>query len=139
MRATRVFESCLYAEDLEAEVPFFEKVLGLPLVSRMTDRGLAFRCGAGVVLIFDPRRTRLRESDIPTHGATGAGHLAFVVQPEELDQWRKHLAANAVTIEVEVHWQEGGTSVYFRDPAGNSIELAPPTLWGFHGAPVPRD
>ncbi len=31
---------------------------------------------------------------------------------------------------MEVNWDQGGTSLYFRDPAGNSIELAPPTLWG---------
>ena len=26
-------------------------------------------------------------------------------------------------------WDEGGRSIYFRDPAGNVVELAPPTLW----------
>ena len=31
---------------------------------------------------------------------------------------------------MEVPWPEGGRSIYFRDPAGNSLELAPPTLWG---------
>jgi catechol 2,3-dioxygenase-like lactoylglutathione lyase family enzyme len=132
MKATQVFESCLYAEDLEAERIFFENVLGLTLVSKMPGRGLAFRCGQGVVLIFDPRRTRIRESEIPTHGSAGPGHLAFLVQPEELPRWQAHLATCSVAIESEVTWPEGGTSVYFRDPAGNSIELAPPTLWGFN-------
>ena len=35
-----------------------------------------------------------------------------------------------VAIESEVDWPSGGTSLYFRDPAGNVLELAPPTLWG---------
>jgi hypothetical protein len=35
-----------------------------------------------------------------------------------------------VEIEREVDWDEGGTSLYVRDPAGNSVELAPPTIWG---------
>jgi catechol 2,3-dioxygenase-like lactoylglutathione lyase family enzyme len=34
-----------------------------------------------------------------------------------------------VSIEREVDWDEGGRSIYFRDPAGNVVELAPPTLW----------
>lgn len=138
MNATQVFESCLYAENLAAEKKFFESVLGLTLISETPGRGLAFRCGGGVVLVFDPRRTRIRESEIPTHGTSGAGHLAFLVQPEELHRWRAHLSACGVPIESEVTWPEGGTSVYFRDPAGNSIELAPPTLWGFGNATAAR-
>jgi hypothetical protein len=59
--------------------------------------------------------------------------MAFVVPPAELDDWRRHLASCGVPIETEVNWPEGGCSLYFRDPAGNSIELAPPTLWGFGG------
>jgi hypothetical protein len=35
-----------------------------------------------------------------------------------------------VPIEREIEWDEGGTSIYVRDPAGNSVELAPPTIWG---------
>ena len=34
-----------------------------------------------------------------------------------------------VAIEAEVEWPSGGRSLYFRDPAGNVVELAPPTLW----------
>jgi hypothetical protein len=36
----------------------------------------------------------------------------------------------AIPIEREVEWEEGGHSIYFRDPAGNVVELAPPSLWG---------
>jgi len=32
-------------------------------------------------------------------------------------------------VEKEINWEDGGTSIYFRDPAGNSVELAPATLW----------
>ena len=34
---------------------FYHDILGLEIVSRMDDRGLAFRCGATVLLVFDPR------------------------------------------------------------------------------------
>ena len=33
-------------------------------------------------------------------------------------------------IESEVTWPGGGTSIYFRDPAGNCLELAPGRIWG---------
>ncbi len=50
--------------------------------------------------------------------------------PEEFDHWQRRLAVAGVTIEQIVDWEQGGRSIYFRDPAGNSLELAPPTLWG---------
>ncbi len=133
MKATRIFETCLYAEDLDAAEQFYRRVLGLEVASRMPGRGLALRCGFGVLLVFDPRVTRVHDRAVPTHWTEGAGHMAFVVPPAELDGWRRHLAACGVPIETEVNWPEGGCSLYFRDPAGNSIELAPPTLWGFGG------
>jgi catechol-2,3-dioxygenase len=61
--------------------------------------------------------------------------MAFAVSGTELDGWRAHLADCQVPIEIEVEWPEGGRSIYFRDPAGNSVELAPPTMWGFGAAP----
>lgn len=131
MKAALIFETCLYAEDLAAAEDFYVRVMGLELASKMPGRGLAFACDNGVLLVFDPRRTRVRDMAVPTHGTDGAGHMAFRIRPAEIDTWREHLAARAVPIETEVEWPQGGRSIYFRDPAGNSIELAPPTLWGF--------
>ena len=101
------------------------------MASDFSDRGIAFRCGAGVVIVFNPAKSRDAHHGIPGHGTTGAGHLAFAVEPDELPAWREHLKNGGVAIESEVEWETGGRSIYFRDPAGNSLELAPPTLWGF--------
>ena len=57
-------------------------------------------------------------------------HVAFAVKPEDLAAWREQLRQAAIPIEREVEWEEGGHSIYFRDPAGNVVELAPPTIWG---------
>ena len=135
MQAARVFESCLYAEDLEAAKDFYTRVLGLAMVSENPGRGVVFRCGEGFILIFDPRRTRVKESVVPLHGCTGAGHLAFLAEDHELPAWRERLAACGIEIETEVEWPVGGRSLYFRDPAGNSLEIAPPTLWGYRDSP----
>ena len=55
--------------------------------------------------------------------------MAFAVDESEIDSWRRHLQQCGVAIEAEVAWPESGRSVYFRDPAGNILELAPPALW----------
>jgi len=52
-----------------------------------------------------------------------------VVEDSELELWRARLMSFGVTIEAEVAWPSGGRSLYFRDPARNVVEFAPPTLW----------
>ena len=37
-----------------------------------------------------------------------------------------------IAIESEITWKNGARSVYFRDPAGNSLEFAEPKLWGYN-------
>ena len=49
----------------------------------------------------------------------------------ELEAWRGHLGVAEVEIEHEQEWPSGGRSIYFRDPAGNSIELITRGSWGF--------
>ena len=110
---------------------FYEQVLGLETISDMSERGVALRCGFGVLLLFDPDVTERGSELVGAHGARGAGHVAFEVPDDELDAWRVHLERCRVEIESEVDWPAGGHSVYFRDPAGNSIELAVRPVWGF--------
>ncbi|HXU46705.1 MAG TPA: VOC family protein [Thermoanaerobaculia bacterium] len=133
MPAPRLFETCLYAPDLAATVDFYRRVFGLEVISDFSPRGAALRCASGVLLIFCPERTRefrAERPEIPLHGAEGSGHVAFLAAEEELPAWRARLADLGIEIESEVDWPEGGRSIYLRDPAGNSVELAPPTLWG---------
>lgn len=129
MLLSQLSEAAIYMNDLQAAEQFYHGILGLELISRMEDRGLAFRCGATVLLVFDPARTRIPDAGVPTHGATGEGHIAFVVDDSELDVWRDRLAQCGIPVEAEVNWPTGGRSLYFRDPARNVVELAPPTLW----------
>lgn len=132
MHVNRILETCLYVDDLKAAEEFYTGVLGLEAFSRVEGRHTFFRCGQGVFLLFNPVRTVRPEGAIPVppHGARGAGHVAFVMQKDELPSWRDHLHQNGVEIEAEVTWPSGGQSLYFRDPAGNSVELATPQIWG---------
>ena len=129
MRPNRIFETVLYAEDLAAAEQFYRDAVGLEVIGR-SDPVVVFRCGGGVLLIFDPRKTGVPGRDVPSHGSSAVGHIAFAVKPEELNAWRKQLHEAGIPIELEMDWEEGGRSIYFRDSAGNIVELAPPTLWG---------
>jgi catechol 2,3-dioxygenase-like lactoylglutathione lyase family enzyme len=132
-----VLEACLYADDLDAAHRFYTGVLGLEAISRDGDRHLFFRAGDSTMfLVFNPVRTAEVHEEtassiaVPPHGATGPGHVAFAVADADIDEWRRHLSARGITIEREIIWPNGGRSLYVRDPAGNSIELASPRLWG---------
>jgi len=129
MKLGQLSEAAIYTSDLGAAERFYHGVLGLEIVSSMENRGISFRCGETVLLVFDPARTRIPDAGVPTHGASGEGHIAFVIDASEIDSWRARLTECGVAIEAEVDWPGGGRSLYFRDPAGNVVELAPPTLW----------
>jgi catechol 2,3-dioxygenase-like lactoylglutathione lyase family enzyme len=111
-------------------------VLGLQLLEQPTELSAAFRLGdGGVLLLFDPVRSSVPGRPVPSHGATGAGHVAFAVEVGTLDAFAEALRRAGVAIEQEITWSEGGRSVYVRDPAGNSVEVVDGEAWPM----TPRD
>ncbi len=135
MGGLRVLETSLYVYDLDAAERFYHGVLGLDVCGRHPGRHVFFQCGEGVLLVFVPEATAgattsVDGTAIPLHGADGPGHVAFAVPEPELAAWKGRLIERGVAIEAEVRWPQGGRSVYFRDPAGNSLELASPAIWG---------
>ncbi|MCI0362049.1 MAG: VOC family protein [Planctomycetaceae bacterium] len=133
-KLAHVLESCLYAGDLEAAERFYAEVLGLTLHGKQPGRHLFFRCGDRMILLFNPAESSKPAThnglDVPVHGTTGPGHLCFAVHEASLPAWPAHLAGHGVAIEKIIDWPGGGRSLYFRDPAGNSLELATPRIWG---------
>jgi catechol 2,3-dioxygenase-like lactoylglutathione lyase family enzyme len=131
---SQILESALYAEDLDAAEAFYGRTLGLEKIWRVGNRHVFFRCGPGVLLIFNPAETALPykqdQLPIPPHGTHGPGHLCFRATSDEIDEWAARLTAADVEIESVVEWPEGGRSIYFRDPAGNSLEFAEARIWG---------
>jgi catechol 2,3-dioxygenase-like lactoylglutathione lyase family enzyme len=131
MRPLRIIETCLYVDDLEAAEAFYVRVLGLEIYARVPGRHVFFRSGDGMFLLFDAAATvKPGLPGIPPHGASGAGHTAFAIGEADLEAWRAKLRAEGVEIESDYTWPGGGRSLYFRDPAGNSIELTTPRTWG---------
>ena len=137
-RIAGLLEAAVYGPDLDALERFYVDVLGLAPIARTPGRNVVLRAGSAAVILFDPATSAATGGAFPPHGSRGAGHVAFVVAGDELAGWRDRLAAARVAIEQETGWPEGGTSVYFRDPAGNLVELAPPTLWGGLGTALVR-
>ena len=130
-----ILEVVLYAPDLDAAEAFYGGVLELERIARQGDRHIFFRCGQTVLLIFSPEETaKPAPSDalpVPSHGARGAGHLCFRVSGDALDRMVARLTAAAIAIEADFRWPGGARSIYFRDPADNSLECAEPKLWNF--------
>jgi len=129
MQIDGILETCLYVDDLDAAEEFYSRILGIEPFSRVENRHVFFQLGPQMLLLFNPTET-VKPGDVPSHGAVGPGHVAFAVTPDRIPQWREHLQRNNVSIEAEVTWPSGGKSIYFRDPAGNSLEVATARVWG---------
>jgi catechol 2,3-dioxygenase-like lactoylglutathione lyase family enzyme len=125
----RVLETILYVDDLDAAEQFYGGVLGLEPDSRKPGLFVFFKCGNGMLLLFEPEAASTGRN-VPAHGAKGPGHTCFAVAERDLDPWKERLEAAGIVIEQEIDWPRGGRSFYFRDPAGNSLELATPRIWG---------
>ena len=135
MQPTGVLETVLYAADLEEAERFYAEALGLVPFSKLAGRQLFYRIGNQVLLVFNPDATAKPQPatalPVPPHGSHGPGHVCFKATARDLDRWREHLEAKGVSIESDFVWPaSGGRSIYFRDPAGNCLELAEPRIWG---------
>ena len=137
-------ETALYADDLDAARMFWTDIMGLEEIVSVPGRHVFFRTAdqprPQVLLVFNPEATEVppkadADQPVPPHGARGPGHFCLAVAPDRLDAWRDHLEAKDITIEADCRWPNGRRSLYFRDPAGNSIELADPAIWAPKGVP----
>lgn len=135
MQPTAILESALYVSDLDAAEGFYADLLGLKLLGKVDGRHVFFQCGSGVLLLFNAEATKVPPSadaklPVPAHGTVGDGHLCFAASGDEIERWKAHLSAKGIEIESSFEWPQGGRSIYFRDPSGNSIEFAEPRIWG---------
>lgn len=127
-----LLETILYTPDPIATARFYMDIIGLRLLEEPNERMAALRIDeASVLLLFEPTWSARPGRDVPSHGAMGPGHIGFRV--DDLDAWPARLAECGIEIEMEFTWPEGffrkGRSIYFRDPAGNSVELLSADIW----------
>ena len=132
-RVTRVLETCLHVEDVERSARFYEELFGFRRMAGDA-RFCAFDVAkSSVLLLFlrggTPAPVRVPGGWIPPHDGSGRMHFAFAIPVEDLAAWEFRLASAGIPIESRVNWQEGGVSLYFRDPDEHLVELATPGLW----------
>ncbi|MGI9354929.1 MAG: VOC family protein [Rhizobiaceae bacterium] len=129
-----ILETAIYTNDLDAAEAFYGGLLGLEVVTKKENRHVFFRLETSMLLVFNPKETMKEgKGDVPGHGTTGRGHFCFAASLEEQDMWEAKLNAAGYPTRSVVDWPNGARSIYFDDPAGNSVEFGEPSLWGFLG------
>ena len=132
MKINKVIETCIYSSDLESMKKFYAGILGLSIIQEEGDKLIFLKAGKSMLLIFDPMQTSIDNDKLPTHGAMtppSSIHFAMEIEEQEYQPCKDLLARNGITIEKEVRWNSNTKSLYFRDPAGNLVELITPGGW----------
>ncbi len=128
-----ILEAAIYAPDLDAAEEFYGGLLGLPKIARVGERHVFYRVGSTILLVFNPAETKKPPDNpalpVPPHGAQGPGHVCLAAGADAIVGLRERLETAGVAIEADFRWPNGARSLYCRDPAGNSVEIAEPKLW----------
>jgi catechol 2,3-dioxygenase-like lactoylglutathione lyase family enzyme len=128
-----ILETALYVDDLDRSESFYCTVFGCR--TKMSDgrmRAVGIADGQ-MLLLFERGKSVDGEATprgmIPGHDGHGPLHLALAIDTADVAAWREHLADRGIPVESHVRPQQGGDSLYFRDPDGHLIELATPNIW----------
>jgi catechol 2,3-dioxygenase-like lactoylglutathione lyase family enzyme len=133
LKFEKIVETCIYSPDLKMMKDFYMNHLGLDLVSEEERRHVFLKAGKSMLLIFNPENTRLAaNSTFPTHGAftpPSSIHFALEIKQAGYEAAKNVLIQDKVAIEKGMRWSNGGKSIYFRDPAGNLVEIVTKGHW----------
>ena len=132
MEINKIVEICIYSQDLASMKKFYTDVIGLPLVNEENGKFIFLKAGKSMLLIFNPDRTHINNENLPPHGAytpPSSIHFAMEIKTNDYSEWKELLATKNIKIEKEVSWKSRSRSLYFRDPAGNLVELITPGEW----------
>jgi catechol-2,3-dioxygenase len=130
MKIRKIVETCIYSSDLQSMKNFYVNVLGLQPVQEEAGKFVFLKAGKSMLLVFNPDRTSKSNDNLPTHGAAtppASVHFAMEIEQQDYQRWQNLLAKNNIKTE-EVGWKSA-KSLYFRDPAGNLVELITPGEW----------
>jgi catechol 2,3-dioxygenase-like lactoylglutathione lyase family enzyme len=121
-----ILETVLYCTSANEETTrhFYEDVLGLRRIGRSS-----YRTGGDVFLLFNSNNSGIQDEP-PPHGASGSVHVCFLTSPDDYEGWKTKVAGADIEIIQEITWDESRLrSFYFKDPAGNLLEIADGDLW----------
>ena len=133
MQINKIIEAAIYCDNVDEMSEFYQQIFGFEVAMNSSPRGIFLRAGESMLIIFNRSMTSQEDQMVPHHGVTGAQHFAFEIPDGEYDDWKKTLLDKGIEIEKEMSWSEeknnGARSLYFRDPAGNSVELVEKKIW----------
>ena len=121
----RIDHFVLTVRDLQTSLRFYERVLGARVVPPVGGRG-------PTAVAFGRQKINLHEKGREfepkaTHPTMGAGDFCLITEAP-IDAVMRHLEACGAAVEVGPVPRHGAlgpmTSVYFRDPDGNLVEVA---------------
>ncbi len=136
MKINKIIETVIYCDNVEEMFDFYQDVFHFEVIQKSFPRGVFLRCGESVLAIFNRSMTSQEGQLPPHHGTKGAQHFAFEIPDNEYEEWKKLFAEKNIPIEKEITWSSrnnGARSFYFRDPAGNNVEIAEKKLWNPEG------
>jgi catechol 2,3-dioxygenase-like lactoylglutathione lyase family enzyme len=131
-----ILETALYVADPVVSAGFYRRLFGLTMLLE-TERLIALDvAGRNVLLLFRNGTTgepfATPGGVIPAHAGSGITHFAFAITAADVDPWVQRLGAEGVAVESTVTWPGGATSIYFRDPDDNLVELISPGFWAIY-------
>ncbi|MCJ2374065.1 VOC family protein [Pseudomonas sp. RGM 3321] len=136
LRLNKIIETALYVENLAKAKDFYSDTLELevmfesPTLVAFNVGGvstlLLFKCGGSLQTQY------LSGGEIPPHDAQGRIHVCFAINADQMQPWADRLAQAGVAIEGRTEWPQGGSSIYFRDPDENLVELLTPGCWAIY-------
>jgi len=128
MKFTQIKESCLYINDLDKAEKFYHGFLQMPVISKVDNRHIFFRCGRSVLLCFNPEETK-NEQNLPPHFAEGKQHIAFEVKQEDYHEAIEKFKKEGIAITHVQKWKGDKESFYFEDPFGHVLEIIQDGIW----------
>lgn len=135
-RLNRIIETALYVDDLAKAKSFYLATLELDVMFESPTL-VAFNVGGSNTLLLFKRGASLQTQylsggEIPPHDAHGRIHVCFAIDADQIQPWVERLALAEVAIEGRTEWPKGGSSIYFRDPDENLVELMTPGCWAIY-------
>ncbi len=132
-RLQGMLEFGLYVKDVSRAADFYHLLFGFPvLISKERMAALDVE-GKQILLLFKHGASSepmdMPGGVLPAHGGEGTSHVAFAIQQSDVEPWERWLREQDVEVESKVEWEEGGRSLYFRDPDGHLLELVTPGVW----------
>ncbi|KAA8693828.1 Metallothiol transferase FosB [Pseudomonas caricapapayae] len=136
LRLNKIIETALYVDNLAKARDFYSDTLELEVMFESPTLVAFNVAGVSTLLLFKRgaslQTQYLSGGEIPPHDAQGQIHVCFAINADQMQPWADRLAEARVAIEGRTEWPKGGSSIYFRDPDENLVELLTPGCWAIY-------